>query len=99
MTFSMDWIFIAVTLGCVLFFLQIVLDYSRQASKIRPQIRLVEEIRSRHSEELAKVERMFRETEQEENTLETELEHMEQKLSALESTKVALQSQLEPEKT
>ena len=99
MTFSMDHIFIAVTLGCVLFFLQILMDYNRQASKIRPQIRHVEAIQARHTEELEKVERMIRETEQEQSTLNTELERMEQKITELESTKARLQAMLDAEET
>ena len=53
--FSFDWIFIVMSLGCVFFLLQILLDYNRNREQIRQELQQIEEIRSRHDEEIKKV--------------------------------------------
>ena len=45
----MDWLFAILTLGCLVFIIQILVDYSRQAAEIRPQLRAVSQIQERHA--------------------------------------------------
>jgi septal ring factor EnvC (AmiA/AmiB activator) len=72
--FSMDWIFIVLTLGCVFFVLQILLEYNRHAEQIRPQIQQIE-----------KVERLMEEAESEGAALDAELQKLEKKHKDLEA--------------
>jgi septal ring factor EnvC (AmiA/AmiB activator) len=83
--FSMDWIFIVLTLGCVFFVLQILLEYNRHAEQIRPQIQQIEDMRSRHGEEIEKVERLMEEAESEGAALDAELQKLEKKHKDLEA--------------
>ena len=83
--FSMDWIFIVLTVGCVFFVLQMLLEYNRNAEQIGPQIQQIENMRSRHSEEIEKVERLMEEAESEGASLDAELQKLEKKHKDLDA--------------
>lgn len=87
----LNWIFIAVTMGCVIFFLQILVDYNRQAGQIRPQIRRANEIQERHNEEIQRVQRLVEETEQEGAKLSEELAGLQERHQELEEVLKELQ--------
>ena len=82
--FSFDWIFIVMSLGCVFFLLQILLDYNRNREQIRQELQQLEEIRSRHDEEIKKVERLIEEATSEGALLDSELEKLDKKHKELE---------------
>ncbi len=82
--FSFDWIFIVMSLGCVFFLLQILLDYNRNREQIRQELQQIEEIRSRHDEEIKKVERLIEEATSEGALLDSELEKLDKKHKELE---------------
>ena len=82
--FSFDWIFIVMSLGCVFFLLQILLDYNRNREQIRQELQQIKEIRSRHDEEIKKVERLIEEATSEGALLDSELEKLDKKHKELE---------------
>ena len=86
MSSSVDWIFLVVTLGCAIFLFQILFDYNRQASLIRPQLREAAEIHARHSAEIEKVERLIEEAQKEGVGLDTQIAELDEKHQKLEKT-------------
>ena len=82
--FSFDWIFIVMSLGCVFFLLQILLDYNRKREQIRKELRQIEEIRSRHDEEINRLERLIEEATSKGALLDSELEKLDKKHKELE---------------
>ena len=92
---SLDWIFIALTLSSVVFLLQILVDYNRQASVLRPQLRHVDQILRRHAEEMEKVEALLEEAQMEAGELDKPLSTLESRNEELESTLKALEKESE----
>ncbi|MDA0746786.1 MAG: hypothetical protein O2954_09720 [bacterium] len=92
-SFSIDWIFIGLTLGCVLFLLQMVLEYNRQTTQIRPQIQHAKEVQSKHVEELKKVELLLAESQGEEDGLEKRIADLDKRHKEL----LAVMNQAEEE--
>jgi septal ring factor EnvC (AmiA/AmiB activator) len=87
--FSFDWIFIVMSLGCVFFLLQMLLDYNRNREQIQPQMHQIEEIRSRHDEERLKVQRLIEEANSEGAVVDGELEKLDKKHKELEAALIA----------
>ncbi len=86
MSSSVDWIFLTITLGCAIFLFQILFDYNRQASLIRPQLREAAEIHARHSAEIEKVERLIEEAHKEGSGLDVQITELDEKHQKLEKT-------------
>ena len=82
--FSIDWVFGALTLACVYFLLQILLEYNKQKAQIRPQLTQLAEIRSRHAEEFEKVEASTEEATAEQEELDSQVAKLEAQQSELE---------------
>ena len=84
MSSSVDWIFLVISLGCAIFLFQILFDYNRQASSIRPQLREAAEIHARHSGEIEKVERLIEEAQKEGAGLDGQIAELDEKHQKLE---------------
>lgn len=97
MTFSIDWIFGILTLGCLVFIIQILVDYSRQAGEIRPQVRSVAQIQDRHTREIEKVEKQIQEAREESEQLDARIADLERRHDELETVYKQLQEQQEDE--
>ena len=95
LAFSTDWIFGIITLGCLIFIFQIMMDYSRQANVIRPQLRAVDQIQQRHSDELEKVEKLIKTSEGEDAKLDKRVAELEGKHDELEEMLKGLQTEEE----
>ncbi len=83
--FSADWVFIILTIACVVFLFQILIDYNKQASQIRPLIHHAADVRSRREEEIKNVERQIEEMEGKTTELDQQLEQLETKRQQVES--------------
>ena len=83
--FSADWVFIVLTIACVVFFFQILIEYNKQASQIRPLIHQAADVRARREEEIKNVERQIEETEGKTAELDQQLEQLEAKRQQVES--------------
>ena len=86
MAFSIDWIFGILTLGCLVFIIQIMMDYSKQAAQIRPQLRSVSQIQERHGQEIEKVEKLIKTGQEEAQKLDGRIADLERRHDELEET-------------
>ena len=95
--FSMDWIFAVLTLGSLLFIVQILYEYSRQAGNIKPKIRAVDQIQERHSQEMEKVEKLTKNAQAEGSKLDARIAELEHIQDELDETRKALEKAAEEE--
>lgn len=99
MVFSMDWIFAILTLGCLIFIIQILLDYSKQAGDIRPQVRAATNIQERNSQEIEKVEKLIKNAEEEGSKLDARIAELEHRHDELEEAYKALEKKEEEDES
>lgn len=85
MEFSIDWVFGAITLASVVFFFQMLVDFNSQRAQIAPQLQHIKEIRSRHYEEIEKVNRLTEEVEKEVDTVNQVVAQLEAQISELDA--------------
>jgi hypothetical protein len=97
MAFSMDWIFAILTLGCLVFIIQILVDYTKQAGDIRPQLRTVSQIQERHNMEIEKVQKLIKTAEAEGAKLDARIADLERRHDELEEVHKGLQKKEEDE--
>ena len=93
--FSLDWIFMVLTLASVVFLLQIMVDYNRKASVMSPQLRHANQILARHAEEMEKIEGLMEESRKEAGELDAPLATLEARNDELDSKLKALEKQSE----
>ena len=95
--FSLDWIFMVLTLASVVFLLQIMLDYNRQASVMSLQLRHANQILTRHAEEMEKIEGLMEEARKEAGELDEPLATLKARNDELDLKLKALEEQSEEE--
>ncbi len=95
LTSSLDWIFMVLTLACVIFLFQILVEYNRQAGQLRPQLRQVAEIRQRHEQEMERVARLTEEAEEDGAELDKQVLELDARAQLLEAELNGLQAQEE----
>ena len=81
---DIDIIFIVLTFGCLLFVVQMLMDYNKRASVIQPQLKEVLGIKERNKEELEKVQRLMDDAEKEASKYKDEIAELDTKHGELE---------------
>lgn len=84
MELSLDLVLMVLTLGCIVFTLQTLIDYNKQSSVIRPKLRDVGRIKARHEEEIEKVKQTMDDTEKDDKKFDEEAVELEAKQAELE---------------
>ena len=77
-------IFVVLTFGCILFVLQTLVDYTKRASSIRPQLHEVLRVKDRHKEEMNKVQQVMDDVEKEVGKHQDAIMELETKYEELE---------------
>jgi len=92
-----DWdiVFIVLTFGCVLFVLQVLLDYNKRASVIRPKLNDVLRIKAHHKEELDKVLLLMEDAEKDASKHQDEINALDVKHEELENKAKELREKVE----
>jgi predicted nuclease with TOPRIM domain len=85
LSIDLDLVFIALTLGCLVFGLQTLIDFSRQSSAIRPQLKEVDRAKAHHLEEIEKLQESLQEADADAQRLAVELQELEVKRAELET--------------
>ena len=95
MELSLDLLLMVLTLGCVVFTLQTLIEYNKQSSVIRPKLRDVARIKGQLEEEIEKVKRTMDESDKDYQKLNTELAELEAKHAELELVATELKAKVE----
>ncbi len=97
MELSLDLVLMVLTLGCIVFTLQTLIDYNKQASVIRPKLREVARIKDSHEGEIEKVKRTMDESDKDCEKFDVELAELEAKHAELEIVATDLRSKVDDE--
>ena len=95
MELSLDLVLMVLTLGCIIFTLQTLIDYNKQSSVIRPKLRDVARIKASHEEEIEKVQRTMEESDKDYTKFDEESTVLEAKHAELELIATELRSKVE----
>lgn len=94
MEFSIDLAFMVLTLGCVVFLLQTLIDYNKQAAIFRPKMNNVARIKANHKEAIEKVKRQIDEVEKDSGRFDDEFTELEAKRAELDLVASELRSKV-----
>ena len=81
---DLEVVFVVLIFGCILFTLQMLVDYNKRASTIRPQLSQVLRIKEHHKEEMEKVKLAMDYSEKEASQAMNELSELDIKHADLE---------------
>lgn len=82
---TLDLALAILTLGCMIFFVQGLADYSRKKTRMRPQFNQADDVRARQEEEMQKLARLIEEVEKDAQTLDEQLDTLKARERELEA--------------